>query len=470
MSPRPFTFFFLASLTFLASCAQFEKAPETEAELSQDLASVSLNLNVERVVLPNGLTVLLAENPTLPIYSYYTFYDVGGRYEGEGTTGATHFLEHMMFKGSENYGPGMFDQFINNNGGSTNAYTSFDSTVYYQNMPKHTLEDMIKIEADRMRSILLIPMAFESERRVILEERKMRYENSPQGQLFQAMTQALYEGTPYGGSVIGSKEDVEGLDRDRMLEFHKTFYSPSNAVVVIVGDIDIAQTKNWIRRSFGEIAKNPDLESFKKEHNKSENYTFQAKLNREIRLYGQATRPLFLLVFKGVPLDSSEVYAMDILSSILGSGESSYLNQKYVVSDRPSLSSIYAANYSMRYSGSFFLGGELLSGTNLARFRTQLVRDMDKFCTEAIDERSLQKTKNQYLVGYYRELQTNAGMASFLGQRELVFGDYEHYKQELVNYNKVSLEDVQTACRKIFRAEEHLFLSVWDKHPRTAKE
>jgi zinc protease len=459
---------FLLSLSFLTitSCATKTLESKTEQESVDDLGSLSLNIEVERFVLGNGLRVLLVNNPSLPIYSYYTLYDIGGRYEGAGTTGATHFLEHMMFKGSENFGPGMFDQFISHNGGDTNAYTSFDSTVYYQNLPKATLEQMIKMEADRMNNILLIPMAFESERKVILEERKLRYENSPWGQLFQSMTQEIFRGTPYGGSVIGAEEDILGLDRDRMLDFHRRFYAPNNAVVVIVGDINISQTKQWITRSFNNNAPNAELDSFKREHNMPENYRLQAELNREIKLYGQSTRPIFLLAFPGVGMGDPRTYAVDILSSILGSGESSFLTQRYVKASKPTLSSIGASSYSMKYNGTFFLRGELLQNANLNRFRTGILRDLNLMCDEAINERALQKTKNQYLLSYYSELESNAGVAHFLGLRELFFQNYAHYKKELASYAAVTLEDVKNVCKEIVRADQHLFISVWDKHPK----
>ena len=453
--------------TLVSGCAgNQKKSGDDSAPDAKDLASLELNLPVERLILPNGLRVLLMSNPSLPIYSYYTFYDVGGRYEGPGTTGATHFLEHMMFKGSENYGPGFFDQFVDSNGGSNNAYTSFDSTVYYQNMPKETLEEMVKIEADRMNSILLIPLAFESERKVILEERKMRYENSPRGQMFQALTQEVFAGTPYGGSVIGSEEDILGLDRERMLEFHKTFYSPNNAVIVIIGDIDISKTSQWIRRAFSSLPKNEKLEDLKREYNREEVYQPKAKMKSELRLHGESPRPIFALSYRGEKLGARRAYVMDILASILGSGESSYFHQNYVTGAKPQLSSVSVANYNLKYNGVFFVTGELLEKTSIPRFKQNLMRDTAEVCIKAIDERSLQKTKNQYLVSYYNELQTNAGVASFLGQRESFFGDYMTYKDELQTYNSITLAEVQVVCREVFGSDDNFFLSVWEKHPK----
>lgn len=458
----------MLGLFTLISCSplSLDNTASEDQVSGDDLSNLRLDLAVEKVVLPNGLRVILLEDKKLPIYSYYTFYDVGGRYESAGTTGATHFLEHMMFKGSENYPPGFFDRLIESAGGSNNAYTSFDSTVYYQNMPSHTLEEMIKVEADRMKSILLIPEAFESERLVILEERKMRYENSPRGQLFQAMMKAVFQGTPYGGSVIGEEADILGLDRDRMLEFHKTFYAPNNAVIVIVGDISIGKTKKWISSAFGDIEKNQTLKNLKEAHNSEEAFAHKGQYKREIKVHGQTKRPMFMMAYKGEELGTKEAFVMDILSSILGSGESSYLHQQYVQTTKPTLSSISAGNYNLKYSGVFFLSGELLEKTSLPSFRTKLLRDSLKFCEAGLNERALQKTKNQYLVGYYNEIEANSGLASFLGNRENFFGDYSYYKKELEMYQSITLDDVQKTCQRVFGNQEQIFVSVWDKHPK----
>lgn len=452
---------------FLCGCAQLN-TPLTKGDSSQatSLAELKIELPVQKLTLSNGLRVLLLQDRRLPIYSFYTLYDIGGRYEGKGTTGATHFLEHMMFKGSENYPPGFFDRFIESSGGSNNAYTSFDSTVYYQNMPSHTLKKMIDLEADRMRSILLLPEAFESERQVVLEERKMRYENSPRGKLYLTMMQEVFKGTPYGGSVIGEIEDIKGLERERMLEFFKTFYAPNNAVVVIVGDFDKSETRSWLEDSFGNIEKNPELESIKAKHDTPEAYKTQAQFKREVRIHAQSKKPMFMMSYKGEKLGTRRSYVLDLLSSMLGSGESSHLNQLYVQTQKPDLSSISVGNYNLKYNGVFYISGELLDGVSLSGFRKRLLKDSLRFCEEGVSERALQKTKNQYLVGYYDELNTNAGLASFLGLRENFFGDYRHYLKELETYSSIKIDEVKEVCQDVFADQEQIFLSVWDKHPQ----
>ena len=177
--------------------------------------------NVHKITLENGLKVLLLENHRLPIFSFQIFYEVGGRDEQKGITGASHFLEHLMFKGAKKYGPGEFDYLIEGNGGVNNAYTTQDLTVYYENMPANMLEKIIDVEADRMNNLLVEPKAFEKERSVVLEERKMRYENSPRGKLYLKFQERLYHNTPYGTSVIGDIADLKSVSRDQIYQYFK---------------------------------------------------------------------------------------------------------------------------------------------------------------------------------------------------------------------------------------------------------
>ena len=220
------------ALTF--SCSEMsKKQPQTK---SSDRPTI--NLDVKKWELSNGLRLLVIEDKTLPIMSYYTFYEVGGRHEGPGTTGATHFLEHMMFRGSKNYPPQVFDSTIEKLGGSTNAYTNFDMTVYYESLPSAHLKNMIEMEADRVKGLLLQPDLVDKERQVVFEERKMRYENSPEGKLYLRMMQEVFKGTPYGGSVIGEVEDLKALTPENLRSFHDNFYVPNNMVIVISGGVD----------------------------------------------------------------------------------------------------------------------------------------------------------------------------------------------------------------------------------------
>ena len=462
---------FLWVVCLLASCAGshmlFDDIKEEEEEISS-LSNISLKLKVDKYTLGNGLRLLVVENHRLPIFSYYTFFDVGGRYESreDKTTGATHFLEHLMFKGTHKAPSGYFDQIIESRGGHTNAYTTFDATVYHNNVPSGNLRKIIEMEADRMTNLKIQEISFEKERQVVLEERKLRYENRPSGKLHLAMMQEVFKGTPYGGSVIGSKEDLLSLTRQQVEKFYKQFYTPDNAIVVISGNVNSKNVYHTIKKLYGGLAASKGLAKFKKEKNAPENYLPWGKFGREIKLNGATPVPIFNMIFKGEPLGTRKSFVMDILSSILGSGDSSYFNQKFVKGRKHMLSNIYVYNYNLKYKGVFYIGGKLLKGIGLNRFKKTLVKETKKICKTAITERSLQKTKNQYLVHYYNSLQTNAGVAEFLGIREKFYKDYNFYKKELLIYDSIQVQEVQEVCREIFKNQKHIFLSIWRNHPK----
>lgn len=472
MFQRFFVFLVMVIFLILLACSHTERAVEESKKDSQmfktaqGLGDLRLNLKVKKVVFENGLKLLIMENHRLPIFSYYTLFDVGGRYEASGLIGATHFLEHMMFKGAKKYGPGEFDRIITGNGGSNNAYTSLDETVYYENMPSHTLEKVADLEADRMAHLLLEEKGFESERNVVLEERRVNYDNSPRGQLLIAMMEAIFENTPYAHSVIGTIDDIKGLTRDNIQRYFKKFYAPNNAIIVIVGDVDTEKTVKLIKKKFGNIPRSQGLEKLKDILDDPNLYKHQGKYKREVKVYASTPVPLFRLLYKGEKIGRLRSYSMDILSSILGDGKSSYLYQKYIKSRRPLLNRVGAFNYTLRHNGVFVISGELLKRTNLKRFKKKLLKDTKHFCDKAINERGLQKTKNQYLVSYYKALETNAGAARFLGIMEMYFNDYSYYKKELEIYDSITVNDVKTVCKEIFDKGEYIFVSAWNRHPR----
>ncbi len=455
----------------LSSCGSFKKKKSVEVKESDSLGGLALNLDVKKYSLDNGLRLLVVENHTLPIMSYYTFYDVGGRHESKGTTGATHFLEHMMFKGAKKYGPGQFDSIIEGNGGSTNAYTTFDSTVYYQSVPSHMLEKILDLEADRLNDVLLEPKSFEQERGVIFNERKMRYENSPFGKLYYGMMQSFFKGTPYGGSVIGSVEDLTNLKRDEVKDFFHKFYTPDNAIIVIVGDVDADDVYDMVKEKFGKVKpSSQEIKEYKVTKEAKDLYINKPEWQSHIKINGNSPSPLFAMAWQGDPLGTRKGFVMDILSSVLGGGESSHLYQKYVRSRKPVLNNISVGNYQLKHNGVFYMMGQLQKGVGINQFKNMLTRDTRKFCQDAVSERAVQKTKNQYLVGYYQSIKTNSGVAQFLGLRENVFNDYNYYQKELEIYNSITAEEVRQVCSEVFKNNKNIFVTVWDKHRATRSQ
>jgi zinc protease len=444
----------LLSLTLvLGSCSSVKK-DKTLAE--------SINLDVEELKLDNGMNALIVNNPKLPIFSLYFFYKVGGKNEVAGITGASHFLEHMMFKGARKYGKNSIDFIIEGSGGSTNAYTTNDSTVYYENLPSKELSTILDIEADRMENLLLDTDDFNKERAVVLEERKMRYENSPRGQLYQTMMSTLFAKTPYGRPVIGEIPDLKSVTREQIHAYFKRFYAPNNVTLVLVGDVNSTQAKDLIKEKFSKIPSSPTVTEAHQSL-KDEEFAVNLPAPMVVNQKGESPSPIFMMAWPTYKAGHPKGYALDVLSSILGSGKSSALINEYILISKPIATSMYAAHQQLDKNGFFFIGGELVRGIKLEDFRLDLEKKMKSYCETEITEKNIQKIKNNYLVDLYSGLDTNAGLAQFLGDRQMIFGNWKHYKNELEQYEKVSVKDVKDLCHETF-AKNGVFVSVWNQH------
>ncbi len=454
-------FIWLAALLTIIGCANKDvKSGDEKSEL--------IHFDVKERVLDNGLKVMIVENHKLPLVSYYTYFDVGGKFETPGITGSSHFLEHMMFKGAKKYPEGEFDKMVEGSGGKNNAYTTSDMTVYYESLPAEHINKIIDVEADRMQNLALNPKSFASEKNVVLEERKMRYENSDRGKIYLSMMQNMFEKTPYGIPVIGKIEDIKSVTRDEVFKYFKTFYAPNNAFIVIVGDVKADEVLKEVEKRFGNIPKNDDLEKQKKEIFKQNGgFDFKGTYDgRNVKLHGDTKDPIFMLGFKGIKIGPREAYILDILSSMLGQGDSSFLSEQYVLSRKPLLSNVYAANYTLKESGVFFIGGQLLKGSSLAQVQKSLYSKIKNGCQNSLNERQLQKVKNQYLVSYLSDLDTNQGIAKFIGDRQAFYKDYNFYKKEMDIYESIQLEEVKKACGKYLDKKDSIFFSIWNKHKK----
>lgn len=464
-------------LLSVTSCSNISNTKNKKKETSGASQSNGLDLKVEKFTLSNGLTLIVFENKKLPIFSYHTFFDVGGRHEGPGTTGATHFLEHMMFKGAKKFGPGIFDTTIEKNGGNNNAYTTFDSTVYHENLPSvnsdgdRLVDKIIDLEADRMENLLLEKESFEKERQVVLEERKMRYENSPSGKLYLSLMQNMFEGTPYGGSVIGDEKDLLSLNRDQVRDFFKKFYKPDNAIVVVAGDVDADRIYRLVKDKYGHMnSSSKEVKAYKESKNDEKLYAHRGRYRRDVHLNASNPTPMFMLAYPGYKVGARVGYAIDILGMILGSGDSSYLKQNLVKAKRPILSSVTSAHYSLRYNGLFYIYGALLPKVSLNKAKKKVISYLKKGCDKAVDERALQKTKNFILKGYFSQIQSNNGVAGFLGNLEHFYGDYTYYKEEMKIYDSITIDEVKKTCRDLFNDDRYIYATVWNKNPKKSKK
>jgi zinc protease len=440
--------------------------PDPLVKTDEGFENGIFQFNARKYQLDNGLKVILVKNAKLPLYSFHIFYEVGSKHEPKGMTGSSHFLEHMMFKGAKRYGLGQFDKLIEGNGGVSNAYTSYDQTVYYENMPIASLETIIDVESDRMENLTLEEKGFNSEKEVVLEERKMRYENSPKGQIYMQTFSQMYRGTPYEIPVIGAIEDIKSVSRDQVQQYFKEYYAPNNAVIVIVGDIDFKDTLKNIVKRFGHIAASEKVIKSRAKREKKNLYQGKGPTVRVEHVNGKSENPLFMLAFPNAGYGDRKAYVSDILAGMLAGQTSSYLQQKYVYSRFPLVSSISASSYNLKHSGLFMVQGELLNGIGIKELEKNLFTDLPKFCQKSINQRNLDKVKNNLLIKFYSELETNGGIADYLGTQEVYTGDFRNYSKEVEVYNSITVEEVQKNCMDILKLEKSYFLTIWDKNSK----
>ena len=460
-------FLWLATCILLTTCTHNSTSTNEPPAKFDD----SLDLDVKKFTLKNGLRLLVYENDLLPILTFFTFVNTGSRHESieKGTTGASHFLEHMLFKSTKKYPiPGTINHLFSTMGARTNAYTSYDVTAYYEEIPAKHLSQLIAINADRMKNATIVPTHFESERQVIFEERKYRYENSPGGKFSLAIMKEVFKGTPYGSSIIGSVKDLTRLTPGQTLSFYKNFYTPDNMVIVVAGDVDAQSVFKQISQAYGDMSQaSSSIKKYRKKVDNPHRYRHRVSYRgRSVKIYGTNPHPMFALAYKGEAEATPQSYTLDILSSILFSGESSWFHQKYLKGRRPLVRTISGYNYGLKFNGVFSIRGELLPGVNLKKFQRRLVRDTLNVCNKAVDERSVQKIKNQFMNYYYNAIQTNRGLARFLGTRELHQGSYQHYKKEIAAYNAITVPQVKKTCHNLFQKNKHIFFSMWNKHPQ----
>ncbi len=399
-----------------------------------DAQNVRVQLDVEKWVLPNGLTVLLHQDPSVPLVSYQQWYRVGSKDEQVGLTGLAHFFEHLMFKGSENFSKETFNRDLNSKGANFNAFTSGDYTGYYINAPADALEYLIKVEADRMRRLVFDEKEIQTEREVVKEERRVRYENSPEGFLWIALPKLMYQNLPYRWPTIGSMEDLNRAKLSDFKDFYTRFYAPNNAVIVVAGLFDKSQVRKWIEKEYGDFKSQEIVRpEFKPE-------PVQTKPRSET-ISWKVDSPRMTIAYPTVDIKNKDAYALEILGAILGDGASSRLHHKLVYEDQL-VTSVSAFHYPQTLAGRMIFSASLKKGTSANTIRKIIENEILNLLNRGLKKDELEKAKNQILTSQVDMLKKVSGRARALAFNEIVFEDYSRLFSDLERYMEVSEDDI----------------------------
>lgn len=399
--------------------------------------------DVQTFTLDNGMKIIVLEDHSIPNANMYLFWKVGSRNEYPGITGLSHFFEHMMFNGSEKYGPKMFDQTMEAAGGSNNAYTTENVTVYTDWFPSSSLEVIFDLEADRIANLALDDQMIESERGVVLSERSTGLENSNYRMLSEQVKASAFMAHPYRWSVIGYESDIKNWSKEDLQRYFETYYAPNNAVVVIVGDVKLENVKRLAQQYFGPIpAQDPPREVHTEEP--------EQMGEKRVMVHKKVSTPNVLIAHHVPSTSSSDSYALELMNAILSSGNSSRL-YKSLVDEQQLATSVFSYIPESFDPNLMYIYAVASGETDEGQLEAAILSELDKLSREGISEQELQKVKNQKLMELYRTLETINGKANTLGSYELYFGDYKKMFSAPQEYEKVTAADIQRVAAQYLK-------------------
>ncbi len=398
---------------------------------------------VTEATLDNGLRVLIQEDPRNPVVAVQIFYRVGSRNEMPGATGLAHFLEHMMFKGTPTRGRGEISRLIEQNGGRDNAFTSKDVTGYYVNIAADKLDLVLDIEADRMRNLLLDPAEIDSERQVVMEERRSRIDDDPEGVIYEAMNSLAYVAHPYRAPIIGWMSDIARINRGELRAFYDTYYQPNNAILVIAGDVKAADALTMVRRHFGPIPRGatpPPMTAVEPP---------QQDERRLVLRKADARLPMVNIAWHVPNYTSPDAPALEVLSTLLSEGRASRLYRRLVYEKRMALGAGGEYSYTSLDPPLFWFYATLLPGQSPETVEQALLAEVEQLKREPVPTEELQRARNQIEAAFVWQQDSVFSRASVLGRYELM-GSWRLLEDFLPKVRAVTAADVQRVAQRYF--------------------
>jgi zinc protease len=398
-------------------------------------AADAIQIPVTRHTLANGMTVLIHEDHDVPNVAMYFFFKVGSRNEKPGTTGLSHFFEHMMFNGAKKYGPKQFDIQMENAGGRNNGYTTRDITVYQDWFPRTALDLMFDMEADRIRDLAFDPKLIESERGVVYSERRLSVDNNPFGALNEQLWATAFLAHNYAWSPIGWPSDIESWTLDDLKNYWSMGYAPNNCVMVIAGDVTQAEAIGLAKKHLEGIPRREPPPALRTKE------PAQAG-ERRVNVERPAQLPVVMIGYHIPESRHADTPAIEILNAILTQGRSSRLSQRLVEKDQLALAAQASVGESLDPGlWTFFLRPR--SGVDPAKAEAALYEQLARIGRDGVTAAELTAAQSRILANFYRGLKTIAGKANLIGASEIYLGDATRLGEQIAGYEKVTADDVR---------------------------
>jgi zinc protease len=392
--------------------------------------------------LKNGMKVLVQTDHNIPNIALYIFYRVGSRNERPGTTGISHFFEHMMFNGAKKYGPGELDKVMEANGGSNNAYTTRDVTVYQDWFPRSALPLIYDIESDRIRDLSFDPAKIKSEREVVASERRLSVDNENSGVLDEQLWATSFIAHPYQWPVVGWMSDIEHWTMADLKHHFEMGYAPNNATMVVVGDVSPEEIFKLCETYIEPIPTHdppPPVTTVEPEQ----------MGERRLFVHKPAQLPLLMLGYHIPQTNNADFYALNVLRTILFQGESSRMYQRLVDKDQIALDVQSQAEPAFDPT-MLEVVAQPKQGIDPQQCEKAIYEELDRAANTPVSDKELEKAKNIRLVEFYRQMRTINGRANTIGTYEVFFGDYNKLFDAAKNYSAVSKEDILRVAKAYF--------------------
>lgn len=401
-------------------------------------------LRTQRTTLENGLEVLTLEDHTTPVVSFQMWVRVGSRDETR-LTGLAHLFEHMMFKGSQSIEPEQHARLIASRGGSSNAYTTRDVTVYTADVTSQALPLVIALEAERVANLDITEATLVSERKVVLEERRMRTDDSPGGKAMESLFSQTFQAHPYRWPVIGWASDIANTSVEACREFFAAYYVPNNITLVIVGDFDSAAALEQIEQAFGALEPVRPIP-----RNKTEEPVQDGE--RRSIVHFDVTSPTLAYAWRAPRSGHADSEALDVLSQILSGGRSSRLYRRLIYNEQVALSA-HGGYWEWADAGVFYAYASVRPDAQVERVEDLLLEEIAKLRESPVDAIELEKAKRQIEVSMVNQLSTNSAVANRIGFDVTVLGRIRPLEDRLAAIQAVTVGDVQRVAREYLRRD-----------------
>lgn len=419
--------------------------------LGMGIQSFAQQIEFEEYDLSNGLHVILHQDHSAPVVITSVMYHVGAKDEQPDRTGFAHFFEHLLFEGTENIGRGEWFKIVSSNGGRNNANTSDDRTYYYEVFPSNNLQLGLWMESERLLHPVINQIGVDTQNEVVKEEKRLRIDNQPYGNILKAVKENIFKNHPYRWTTIGEMEHLDAATLDEFLDFYEKFYIPNNAVLVVAGDFDKKQAKQWIEEYFGPIKKGKLIP--KKEY-------VEEPITEEIRATWKDPNvqiPMYLTAYRTPSMKSRDARILDMISMVLSDGKSSRLYKRLVDVEKKALE-LGSFNFSQEDYGTYFTYALPIGETTMDEIIDVFSDEIKKLQTDLISEREYQTIINKLENRYVSSNSNVEGVAHNLATYYLLYKDVNLVNTEMDIYRSISREEIREAANKYLNDNQRLVL------------